>query len=181
VTSAQATIPDVGPDIDGDPDSVADGDSVSDSSSDDVADGDSEADPPAGALRTIANGDASSVLVVVATIVIDPPPASGVSWNGGPLTADGDALAVSPLPLGAALPPVIVLAPAPDEPSDSLGADIDAGTPLDNDPLDIAPLAPGDADAPATRSAHEPCSRTAGIPSIAPVLTVIWTCVVPSG
>jgi hypothetical protein len=184
VTSAHATIPDAEPDIDGEPDSVADGDSDSDSdsSSDEVADGDSEADPPAaGALSTIANGDASSVLVDVATMVIDPPPASGVSWNGGPGTADGGALAVSALPLGAELPPVVMLAAALDAPLESLGADIEAGAPLDSDPPDIAPLAPGDPDVPAIRSVHDPCSRTAGIPSIAPVLTVIWTWVVPSG
>lgn len=117
-------------------------------------------------FSTIADGVLSRLLVVVAMSVVDAPPVSGISWKGGPVTADGAGLPASPLPLGAALPPVA-----------ALGAELAAGAPLASDPL-----APAELEAPDARSAHDPCSRIAGMPSVAPVEPMpIWTCVVPSG
>src|SRR5205085_1802068 len=140
--------------------------------------------------RTIENGDARSALVEVAMVVVDAPPVSGVRVKGGPLTADGAALATSPLPLGAALPPAAPLAPAlaPAPPVPALApalapalpvpvlapalapappvASLAVGRPLaDGAPLLGTPLAP--AEPPAARSAHEPAWSVAGMPSVA--------------
>jgi hypothetical protein len=142
-------------------------------------------------LTAIANGVASSALVVVMTTVFDEPPFTGASWNGGPVTGAG--MPEVALALGAPLavvPPLAVAAPL------DAGAMLAAGEALATVPVPplapalapAAPLAPAlapgepDAPAPAVRSAQAPCWSTAGIGSWNPIATMpIVTAVVPSG